>query len=723
MLVGGELPHVVRSLVILGENGAHKAPCRLGVLAGGGDGHAAADVEAAAVAGGGGVAHEGDIAAMEQLLILHVAEGVKIGSGEHLLAGAQAAILGVGAAIVVVLPVKLLGEGVGEVQHVDEFLAIKAAGLVRPVDEAVHAVAHTGVEDIGLDIRLAKDRSILTQLFLGLLEILERPGVPIAHNVGVAGHSVDGEAAHHLVEFSIHGHDVEEMGHKILAAELAVTVNERPQIHENALALVLLNGQAVGAENVRHLARENLGVQLLDAGIVIVVGVVLGVVHHVDAHLVLGAVELHNLVAEIPVSVEPGQGDLFLGRQRGGVHPLDGDQVVLLLHGLLIIGALQRHDGAVGLDGKLAHLVAVDVAVQPGEHPLALLGLGIVAVDGAVVVVEEGILVVAGVGVVGAVGQRDDVLAERLGRGIHQRQAVVAAVLAVKPHVGIDLAVVEPDQVVDAVFHRDRGHLLALAVKDQHIAPVGTIEVTGIVGQNGTKISAVLCLDLQRGEQRAVGTDVDEGGTVDLLILRIRRGLLGNGRIDCHSFRGSRLRYSNAVVGNRTSGGGGVSIELLVDPDAAVRAGDDGVDGDAALHSLGDGAGLVGLHGADLHGVHLQLEEPGLIGAVCNGLAGLVEIGLAGLRVGGCCLAHSRVAHKVDLVAAEAHAVNIFHFERVVDLQGGKGGLIAVLGRIGIVFVPIGGIGRFLIAPGQQPHQRETCQQQCQHSFFHIMSS
>ena len=97
-------------------------------------------------------------------------------------------------------------------------------------------MAHTGVEDIGLDIRLAKDRSILTQLFLGLLEILERPGVPIAHNVGVAGHSVDGEAAHHLVEFSIHGHDVEEMGHKILAAELAVIVDERPQIQENALA-------------------------------------------------------------------------------------------------------------------------------------------------------------------------------------------------------------------------------------------------------------------------------------------------------------------------------------------------------------------------------------------------------------------------------------------------------------------------------------------------------
>src|SRR5699024_7188977 len=132
-------------------------------------------------------------------------------------------------------------------------------------------------------------------------------------HAGGAHGGADGEGAEDLVELAVLLRGLEHVLHQGLpASQLGVGIDVGPQVLQNVLGAVLADGQAAGGQNVRHVAGANLRVQPGQAGVVVLVGVVLGVVNDLDAVVLVGAVELQDGVADVVVQVHAAVGQYRL---------------------------------------------------------------------------------------------------------------------------------------------------------------------------------------------------------------------------------------------------------------------------------------------------------------------------------------------------------------------------------------------------------------------------
>src|SRR5699024_1133059 len=147
------------------------------------------------------------------------------------------------------------------------------------------------------------------------------------------------------------------------ASQLGVAFDVGPQVLQNVLGAVLADGQAAGGQNVRHVAGADLRVQPGQAGVVVLVGVVLGVVNDLDAVVLVGAVELQDGVADVVVQVHAAVGQYRLVRQDRGVGlRQDGQLVGIAAAPAPAVG--HGHHPAVFQEGEEHQVPGVDVGVD-----------------------------------------------------------------------------------------------------------------------------------------------------------------------------------------------------------------------------------------------------------------------------------------------------------------------------------------------------------------------
>src|SRR5699024_3065972 len=167
-----------------------------------------------------------------------------------------------------------------ELQQGDEVLAVKGAGAVVPVHEVVQVHGQDVGEHSLLGIPLAEELAAIGHGGQRRLHVRHGPAHPVAHHAGGAYGGADGEGAEDLVELAVLLRGLEHVLHQGLpASQLGVGIDVGPQVLQNVLGAVLADGQAAGGQNVRHVAGANLRVQPGQAGVVVLVGVVLGVVN------------------------------------------------------------------------------------------------------------------------------------------------------------------------------------------------------------------------------------------------------------------------------------------------------------------------------------------------------------------------------------------------------------------------------------------------------------
>ena len=91
-------------------------------------------------------------------------------------------------------------------------------------------------------------------------------------------------------------------------------LDEGPEVGEESLRREGLHGYAVREQDIRDAACADLGGELGEPRAVILVGVVLGVIAHLDAELGVLAVEVEDGAADIVVEVVAGEAERGLGR-------------------------------------------------------------------------------------------------------------------------------------------------------------------------------------------------------------------------------------------------------------------------------------------------------------------------------------------------------------------------------------------------------------------------
>ena len=107
-----------------------------------------------------------------------------------------------------------------------------------------------------------------------------------------------------LIELSIHLCGFQRPLHHALSSQLRVGVDEGPQVLQQAPGGVQLQGDFIGqVQQVRHVPRQDLGVELAEPRRGVAGGVVLGVVPDLDAVLAAGAVEFQDPAAGAPAAV------------------------------------------------------------------------------------------------------------------------------------------------------------------------------------------------------------------------------------------------------------------------------------------------------------------------------------------------------------------------------------------------------------------------------------
>ena len=423
----------------------------------------------------------------------------EVGLGQHLLAAEDAGFLPLPFIPVVAFRVELCGEGVAELQHGLELVAVKIALAGLPVNELVHVQAHHGIQHIGLGVKLAEDRTALRHLGQRLPQVRQGPAHAVAHDLGGARHGADGEIAEDLIELAVLLVGLQGADHQLVAAQVRVLVDEGPQVLQDALGAVLPQGQAAGVQDIRHVARQDLRVQLLEGGLAAAVNVELGVVLDLDAVGLAFLVEVDDRLPGVIGKIQAGVDQRGLLRQLG---PGGGGQEGHTDGDVLVLVVILLEDGrhpSVGQEEEAADGVAADVRLDPGEEALprsaALLGLvGLEAEDRVVHLVVEQVVPAAGVDVVGVVGH-DILLAPRLLLRIDGQELVAAGLgrLVVIPLLHPHQAAGEGDQVVP--------HILPIQLKtDLHLIVQGVdfglgahIEVPG--GVEGLHVQVLVLAD------------------------------------------------------------------------------------------------------------------------------------------------------------------------------------------------------------------------------------
>ena len=366
---------------------------------------------------------------------------------------------------------------------------------------------------------MVKDLAALRHGGQSRLQVRIGPARLSAHHRAGTGHSLDVEAAHGGVELAVFLHCLQHVGEEVVAAEFAVCVHVGVQVHNQPLGGEQAAVQAVEADDVGQVAGHDLGLQLGQARFIVVLGVVLGVIQHLNAVLVAVAVELDDGVPVVPVDVLGGQGQH--GLFRAGVIGLlgDGDQLAGAVFVIAVPGVDQAKNLTLGIDGEAGQVVIVHIAADPVEELGLFLIFQLVAVEIGAAGEIQVVFAAAADGVIG-VAVKGNVLAQGFGCHIHHGE-LVAALAPVGDH---HPAVVQADELVGVVAHLNGEQLLAgggIKADDALIAAADHSAVlTGDHGVGG-EIAAVsgVYVQLTAGELLAGG--VQHAEIVMLLILGV----------------------------------------------------------------------------------------------------------------------------------------------------------------------------------------------------------
>ena len=547
----------------------------------------------------------------------HILEARNVHVGHELLAGIHAVLRRVVFLVGGVLPVIGLGELVGKLEKRLEFVRVKVRPAVLPVDKGVDVAGDAGLENVGLRAVHVEDRRAVLELRHGVLDRCKVPGVVVARDLVERDCRADCERVRQLIELTVRA--FQRLKYRLdeaFAAQLGVCVNQLVEICQEALCRVLLDGHAVGVDvnHVRELSGEHLGVELLDAGIGIVVGVILGVVAHDDAVGVAGAVELDDRVAHVPIQIHAREGQDRLVDDACRVDARHDDQLHVVFLRLIIVAALERNHAPVWQDGVGIDIVGVDVALDPVNHLILRVGVEFIAVDVAVVVVVDIVHIVAGEEAVGDVGQLDGVTRKLAGGRVDFledaaalfRLCLIVLVIAHAHDAGFQLA------QIAAVFAQVNGRLLvAVLVIDVHALPVAEIDVAAVIDKEARNIEAVAVFiglaELDAFDLLAVGIEVQKPGLVFALFVVVIHAVV--------------LRQ---ICGRIVA----VGIAAVDCPERAVGSGLNGIEIRASHPALRDLGQLEFGQLRAVAGLNVHLEQRRAVVVVLDFLAVFVGVGL-----------------------------------------------------------------------------------------------
>ncbi len=237
--------------------------------------------------------------------------------------------------------------------------------------------------------------------FIGLVQ---SPTHFFAHNAAVSHNSLDGKVGGGFIELSAYLHGLKDTLHQCVAPQLGVRVYVRIEVLQQPLGGVLLYGELVGAEQIRHLAGGYFGSEFGETGIPVFLSIILRIVIHFNSVFSVCLVEFNDFSPQIVIKIHAGQGEYgLLFNLRGGFFAEKGYLDVALT---LIVPTIGEADNSPVLHGYHCHqIVLVNIAAYPVEELFPLACLEIITVEVGTVTVVKGVLAVAVIDVVYVHGQ------------------------------------------------------------------------------------------------------------------------------------------------------------------------------------------------------------------------------------------------------------------------------------------------------------------------------
>ena len=406
----------------------------------------------------------------ERLLkvIVHIVGTEEVCRRQHLLALADAIGGGVLLGVLGVLVVKVRFVLVGKLKKLHEVLAVKAALAGAPVHVIVHIERKAQRQQGVAVVAVVKALAALGHFRERFIVLVVCPARGVADDGSRADSREDAEARAGGVESAVYlerGKDIREV---IAAVQLAVRVYIGVEVLEQPLCRVLaVRGLGIKGKDVRHVAGHDLGVELGETGVVIVLGVIFGVINKVDAVLVVRSVEVYDGLLGAVVHIHGGHAQADLLRHGVIGHLGDGDIVKAVGLGLVVVAAGEAADRPVVGHVHERELAAVNIAAYPTEQLLRRLGLKRVAIEvdaaGVIQVVipttADEVVGVERHGVARAVEGSglavDDIEREVMAAHVHRKHA--DAPIA-QSRDRIDIAV-DRNLVCEAAVGRERGDL------------------------------------------------------------------------------------------------------------------------------------------------------------------------------------------------------------------------------------------------------------------------
>ena len=327
------------------------------------------------------------------------------------------------------LVIKRILEAVGKLQQGGELRAVKRALARLPVHKVACRARHALAQHVRLGVGDVKVRRVWLELCQRVLCRVHRPLVVAVHDLTERHRRGDGKRIGDLIQPVPGLHRLQRLRKKLVAGELGVGVDVLPQLLQHALGGVLRNGKLVGADHIGDIAGEDLGVELGQTRGVILVRIILRIIAHDNPVFVARAVKSENLGAQRRGQIQARERQLLLFRHRRRVGRRE--------HGDLPAGRARARGGGGGIrrggdvyaadvvavaagrvaqDGAdlagIVHIdavegVAVHVAGEPVHELFLLAAVGLIAIQGGAVVVEEVVLAVSGQRIPRAVRQCD----------------------------------------------------------------------------------------------------------------------------------------------------------------------------------------------------------------------------------------------------------------------------------------------------------------------------
>ena len=315
-------------------------------------------------------------------VIVHKIRAVEVCHRQHLLALADAVGGGVLLGVFGVLVVKVRFVLIRELQQLHEVLAVKAALAGAPVHVIVHVEREAQRQQGVAVVAVVKALAALGHFRERFIVLIVCPARGIADDGSRADCREDAEARAGGVQSAVYLKRGENIREVIAAVKLTVRVDIGIEVLKQPLCRVLaVGGLGIEGEDVRHVPGHDLGVELGEAGGVIVLGVILRVIHEVDAVLVVRAVESYDGLLGAVIHIHGGhaQADLLRHGVIGNLG--DGDIVKAVGLGLVVVAAGEAADRPVIGYVHESELVAVDIAAYPAEELLSGLSLKRVAIE------------------------------------------------------------------------------------------------------------------------------------------------------------------------------------------------------------------------------------------------------------------------------------------------------------------------------------------------------